>query len=615
MPEAHASRRERRSAERRRIYRRWWFWVALGVLVLAIPTAWVGIRGLMAKGELESAQALISELKAKALAFDTAGASADLERIEEHTETAVELTSDPVWLVAESVPVLGKNLTVVRELAAVSDVIMKEVATPLLDVAAGLTPEALAPKDGAIDLAPLIDVIPVLVDANAATKAAVSKVHSIDAEGTIGQVAAAKDKVAGLLSSIAPLLDTANTLVPLLPPALGSEGLRTYVVMFQNNAEPRALGGTALSFAVVTVDNGAISLVETIPAGFKNFPVYNPPLVTFPPGVQNIFQDSVLGSFIANVTTRPSFTGAAAVTRDMWNRNFGYTPDAIVSVDPVFLSYVLRAVDPITISTGDVLTSDTLVPLLLNELYQRFNTADVVKDNIAQDAVYSEIVGATFTALTRGSTRPVDLLGAIMQGWSENRLLIASAHENEQAALATLGLRGELPVSDDATDRVGVYFQDFVGSKLGFYLSQSVTLSQNSCRDDGRQSYRVTVDLKYDLDPSFVPSLSDSIVGTWRERLLPRGTQRLIVMLYAPIGSTFVGTSIDAQPVPLSEHYDSERPVDLHVVQLSGGQTTTFSYDLIAPVGDRTLAAQVTPMVKPTTVTTVPLDCATVPAD
>jgi hypothetical protein len=615
VPEALVTRRSLRARlRRRRFYRRWWFWTAVGVLAVLLPAAWLGVRGWIAKGELESAQELISTLKTQALAFDSAGAQLTLDRISARTQSAVALTSDPVWRAAEVIPFAGKSLTAVRELSAASDEVMLRVAKPLISVVGTIDPASLAPKDGAIDLAPFMDVIPALDRANTATKAVIARVDAIDTQGTISQLVAAKKKIAGLLDDVAPMLELGNQILPLLPPALGSEGVRTYVVMFQNNAEPRALGGSALSFALVTVDKGHISLGATIPAGFENFPVFDPPLATLPDGVQNIYPPAVLGGFIPNVTTRPSFTGAAAITQETWQRTFGYTVDGVVSVDPVFLSYVLRATDPITLSTGDVLSSDTLVPLLLNQLYLRFNSDDPRGDNVAQDAVYNEVVSTVFSKLTTGDLNPAALVAAILQGWNENRLLIASAHPDEQAGLVSLGLRGEMPVSDAKTDRVGVYVQDYVGSKLGFYLQQSVHLSQASCRADGRASYRVTVDITHALDPAAVDSLSPSIVGTWEQEGVPRGTQRLIVMLYAPPGSQFVGTTMNGAPVTLSAHHDYDYPVELHVIEIPPGTTGTLTYDFVSPeTGTKTLEAQVTPLVNPTTITTEALDCATVP--
>lgn len=614
VPQSPVTRRAlRKLARKRRLHRRWWVWTLVGVVVIVLPIAWLGIRGWIAKGDLESAQVLLSTLKAQALAFDADGALESLKQISIRTEEAAALTDDPIWRAAEAVPSLGQNLAAVRELAAAAHGIVESVAAPLVAVVGTIDPAALAPKDGAIDLAPFIDVIPVLDEANRATQLAVAEVNAIDTDGTLPPIVAAKDKMSGLLLDVAPMLELANQVVPLLPPALGSDGLRTYVVMFQNNAEPRALGGSALSFAVVTVDHGRIALSATIPAG--EFPRFDPPLVSFPEGAQNIYPDAVLGGYIPNVTTRPSFRAAAAITQETWLRSFGTTVDGIVSVDPVLLGYILRATDPIPLSTGDMLTSDSLVPLLLNEIYLRYNTDEYSVDNTNQDAFYSEAVSATFARLTSGPLKPVELVAAIVQGWNENRLLISSVHDDEQAALDALGLKGEMPVSDSQADRVGVYIQDYVGSKLGFYLQQSVHLSQAPCRADGLSSYRVTVDITHALDPAAVDSLSPSIVGTWEQERVPRGTQRLIVMIYAPPGSRFVGTNINGAPVALSAHHDYDYPVDLHVIEIPPGATTTLSYDIVAAQpGTKNLEAQVTPMVSPTTITTEPLDCATVPA-
>src|SRR4029078_8331162 len=44
------------------------------------------------------------------------------------------------------------------------------------------------------------------------------------------------------------------------PPMRGADGKRTYLVMFQNNAEIRATGGLPGAFATLTADHGRLSL-------------------------------------------------------------------------------------------------------------------------------------------------------------------------------------------------------------------------------------------------------------------------------------------------------------------------------------------------------------------
>ena len=139
----------------RHLVTRWWFWAVIGVAVIVVAGGpWVGVHGLQAKAELESAQTLMTQLKAQALDQDIAGATTTYETLRAHSAKAQELTNDQIWRAAEVVPVLGRNLTAVRELAAVTNTVVTDAIDLLLQVASMITPASLAPKVGAIDLAP-----------------------------------------------------------------------------------------------------------------------------------------------------------------------------------------------------------------------------------------------------------------------------------------------------------------------------------------------------------------------------------------------------------------------------------------------------------------------------
>jgi len=250
---------------------------------------------------------------------------------------------------------------------------------------------------------------------------------------------------------------------------------------------------------------------------------------------------------------------------------------------------------------------------LLNDVYQRFDTGTYMEDNLAQDLVYAEAVDATFGRITGGPLDPNLLIEALLQGWDERRLLYWSANEAEQAQLAEIGLNGEIPVSDAETERVGLYFHDNVGAKINFYLQQAVRLSSASCREDGLQSNRVSVDLTNSLDPSIVDSRTVSVLGNWKREGVEKGAQRIWTLLYAPPGAKITGATIGGSPVPLDDLHDAEFPVGKLTVTVPPGETVTVTYDFVSPeAGEKTLEAQVTPMVNPATITTEPLDCGTV---
>lgn len=581
---------------------------------IVLSSVWIGVRGLQAKNDLEAAQAQIGTLKEQALALDIEAANASLGEISVRTERAASNTGDIVWRIAEIVPFLGPNLTAVRQIAEITNDTVSGVAGPLLSVAGAVDPASFAPKGGALDLTPFREAESAISDANANMHSIIAKAQSIPTQWTVGPVTDARTKIVGMLDELEPTLSTLDVVVPLLPPAMGADGPRNYVLLFQNPAEPRALGGAALSFTVIQVDNGKISLLETKAASTGAFSRYGESVIPIPDGAEEVYPYGEFGTFIAEATARPSFTTAGEIISENWKRQFNQEIDGVLSVDPVALSYLLRATGPITTPGGDVLDSSTLVPLLLNNIYLRFAGPDVVANNLAQDVVYAQVVGAVFARLTGGELDAKQLLGALVQGWDERRLLFWSSHEDEQALMEEIGLNGELPITDEETVRAGLYLQDSVGSKLSFYLRQSVQLSHGQCFDDGRTYYKVQLNVSNTMDPAVADKLPFHITGEWAKVGTQPGVNRMTIRLYAPPGSEIVGTTVDGQPTTLPAMHDTDYPVAKAVIEVVPGGTKTLTY-YFALDGDeaRAFEAQITPLVTPTAVETTGLDCAAIP--
>ena len=66
--------------------------------------AWVGVRGWLAKGELEAAAATAADLQKQVVAGATADAGDTAERLVGHTREASGLTGDPIWRLADAHP-------------------------------------------------------------------------------------------------------------------------------------------------------------------------------------------------------------------------------------------------------------------------------------------------------------------------------------------------------------------------------------------------------------------------------------------------------------------------------------------------------------------------------
>lgn len=595
--------------------RRWsWHRTAMLVIlaVFLFVATWVGLRAWYVKGELEQAQGLVTALRDQVAAGEYDGLTDAYAEVQGHTSTARGLADDPLWRATEHVPFLGPNLRVMRELATIVDDAMV-LAEPLVSLA-GAWDTALVPRDGKIPLEPFREAaadFPAVAEGFATLD---EQLGSVRTAGTLGQVSAAHAQVADLVGKASSALADAAPIVSRIPEILGGDGPRTYVVMFQNNTEVRSLGGTALYFAEVVVDAGAISPPKVIPAGLGNFEWYASPVGPVESGFEDIFPGR-LGTFIPNATIRPSSLGAAQVVAAEWRRTFDKDIDGVISMDSGALEALLSALDPIVLSTGDVVSSDNVVSLLFNEVYLRYNTGNDGADNLSQNAVFSETLTQTFSRVSSGQFDPVTLATSMMDAGTARRFSVwfADAGERDALARSPLGAR-DLPENTATEDVVGVYLNDEAGSKLNYYLATTLTTGSAVCTPDGRQARRLTLALTSTLAPEAVPGLSPSVAGTrYAMHGLAKGDQRLLIFLYLPPGADLLTASIGGESVPLDVHNDSGHPVQALWLTLPPGGTVEVSADaLMAEPGERALVTEVTPTVAGTALATAPLDCGTI---
>ncbi|NLF03982.1 MAG: DUF4012 domain-containing protein, partial [Actinomycetales bacterium] len=121
----------------------------------------------------------------------------------------------------------------------------------------------LAPSDGRIDLGPLAAAAPELAKAADAGERASASVAQIDSGALLPVVAEQVDEVRAQLDEVASALRTGARVSELLPGMLGADGERRYLALFLNSAELRSTGGLVGAMAVITADDGALSMSST----------------------------------------------------------------------------------------------------------------------------------------------------------------------------------------------------------------------------------------------------------------------------------------------------------------------------------------------------------------
>lgn len=547
--------------------------VVLGVFIVGLGCAvWIGLRGASAVQHLRSAQATVGSATTEVA--DPAGAIERLGEAAPDTSAARALTGDPVWRGAEILPWIGPQLAAVRTLAASVDDAASTAVLPLRAAAAVLAPGALHTPDGAIDVARIAAARPAAADAATRLRMAVDRIAEIDHEPLLGAVSTAVSSTSAALDRAATAAEALERATTLVPRMLGADGRRSTLLLFQNNAEWRSLGGVVGAVAQVDADAGRLALVaQASSADVTAF--VDDPVLPLPDDVRGVF-DTRPARYLQNTTQVPDFAVGAAVAREMWRRTHGEEVDAVVALDPVTLSYLLRATGPVTLPTGEVIDGDDAVPLLLDEVYRRF------ADPREQDAFFQGAAAAVFGALAEGRGDSTALVEALTRAGDERRLLVWNADAADQAVLDGSTLQGALPVSDDTRTTVGVFLNDGTGSKMDYYLHPRTAIGWCA---DGLATLRVS--LRNDApEPSTLPPY---VTGGGEYGVRP-GDALTGVYVYLPPGAEVVDrrTSSDGAVAPgFAGGLHDGRAVVKWSVQLSPGQTGVLDLDIRMPTTPR----------------------------
>lgn len=596
-PSHAASKRASRSMSGRTIVG----WCLAGVgLVLLVCVAWIGIRALIAKGDLQASVSLVSQIKTEIGAGNVTAAQATTKHLSDKVHNARDLTSDPIFRAAEILPLAGPNLTALRHATAiVSDVADTSVA-PLASVAGSINLASFKPVNGAVQLQPLEAVAPTVIKANAAMQSELAEARAIDTSHTITPVNDAIRQLTDSLASAADVTDAAVRVVRLLPPMMGENGPRNYLLLFQNNAEARSTGGIAGALAVLHVENGAISLTQQ--ASSADFRHLTEPVMPLPKDT-SAFYGPLMGEYIQDVNLTPQFPVAAQLAQQMWKQQIGTDVDGVITLDPVALSYLLKATGPVTLASGDRLTSKNAVRLLLSDAYARYERPQ------DQDAFFASAAAEVFAKLAAGDLQPKPMISALVKAANEHRILIWSGNGDEQKSLEQTTLAGGLPVSSATAQRFGVYLNDRTMAKMDYYLHTSVGLGQATCRADKRPTYAVSVTVKSTAPADAASALPAYVLGG-EGAGVPLGSISTAVSVYAPAGSTLVGAVSDGKQYAVNWGTVGGHPVGQVSIVLAPGQATTVQLQFLGKSAfSGELSAQTTPGVHVTETRRLDFNC------
>jgi hypothetical protein len=469
---------------------------------------------------------------------------------------------------------LGATFQAASEVATSADDVVRLGAVPLVSVFQSLDWRALTPSKEGINLGPLTAAEPKIVNAAHAVRHSSERLKRIDSSALFPQVAGPLAQAREQLDSLRGDLDAAADVASVAPAMMGTSVTRNYLLLIQNNAEIRATGGIPGALAVLTLDNGKMSLAGQSSAGDVGV---MSPILPVDAEQQQIYS-ARLGKYMQDVNLTPDFPATASTAQAMWERTTGLRVDGVISMDPVALGYVLDATGPVRINNPELLAllktglptelnGQNVVPTLLSDVYAKVASPQL------QDVYFAGVAQEIFAALSSGKGDAKGLIEGITRGTAEGRVLVWSNVSDEQAVIAKYPLGGSIAGAGVSPARFGVYFNDGTGAKMDYYVKRTVQLVQECTGDDyGQVKVRITSTNTAPADaatslPAYVTG--GGVFG------VPPGTVQTNVIAYGPVQANVETANVDGKKVSFAANRHANRPVGTVTVALAPGQSST----------------------------------------
>lgn len=551
--------------------------MVVAVLAAAAAAVLVALDALAARSALTAAADRVPALQ-QALDGDgdRAALEHDLAALRDDAATARAHTDGPLWAVATRLPQVGPNLDAVARISAGLDDVTTAVVPALLDTRAALTGMQRT-ADGGIDLAALRDLGPRLAAARSTVTATTARLADLDPARLLPEIADPLVELRARLGDVAAAVGTADRTTALVPPMLGADGPRTYLVLALTNAELRSGGGVPGAVLLVQAEAGHLTVVRQVP-GVEIGP-FATPVADLDPESATIFSPRA-AMFLQDVTLTPEFPTSAALAAQMWAQDQGEQVDGVVATDPVALAHLLGSTGPVDVPVPGGqdtvrVDADNAVALLENGVYgYGADAAD------AADAFFAAVVGATTARLQSPDVDAGSVLDALATGAREHRVQVWSARADEQERLAGTVLGGTFLSSPRAADAIGVFLDDAVPGKMSWFLESSVTHVGSECTPDGRLD-TVDVTLTSTAPADAATSLPAYVAGLPTATHTP-GTVRTVVRIAGPVGSPTPRLQRDGRGLGLDTHPLAGRSVASGTITLAPGQTTTVRITALA---------------------------------
>ena len=313
-----------------------------------------------------------------------------------------------------------------------------------------------------------------------------------------------REKIVSLISAIEGTAELATEIKPMvgfLKPLLGVPDKKTYLLLFQNDAELRPTGGFMTAYALLTVDNGKVIPgasfdIYTLDARFGNRLQAPDPIKNYLPKV-NYWH-------IRDMNLSPDFVESMNVFWENASKVIGNSSiDGIISVDTKVLVDIIEVLGPIGVAGWGNFSAENDPRCDCPQVFYELELyADKPVGEIRQER--KGIIGPLMHSImlhVMGSPRKKwpEFFNIGFKNIQEKHILLYFFDEEVQKAVEALNAGGRIK------DAEGDYFHfndtNFGGAKSNMFIQQEVT-QDIEVAGDGTVTKTVTIDYRNPAPPS-----------------------------------------------------------------------------------------------------------------
>lgn len=561
--------------------------------LLSAGAAWLAVTGVLARGELRSAERNLAALQdlrtpmpANASAPGGQDPASDLTSADAHTARAHRWTTGPAWYLAAQIPVLGDPVRTVRGAAWAVHRVTAQVLPPLVRLTEGLTGDARA-GGSPIDLAALRREAPALDRAARAASDTRTRSQGLPGSTWLSAADRARTRLAVMLDRLAPATGDAAAAARILPAMLGGQGDRRYLVIFQNTAESRGTGGLPGAFAVLTAHQGKL--------GFGDFG--NDSAMSAAPAPVDLgrefaadYGQNAPTTTWVNANLSPHFPYAARIWANAWLRQAGTKVDGVIALDPRAMAGLLAVTGPARLTGGTSVSAANVLDLTERTSYSAF------ADTAARKSFFIDVASATAGKLLDADTRHYPaLLSALRTELKQGRIMVWSARPSEQQEIQRDHFAGVLP--EGSAPFSGLVVNNAAGTKLDYYLDRKLEWQAGKCGPDGRE-VTVTATLTNRAPDAGLPAYVTQRVDAPAYATRP-GDNRLLVSYYATAGAGLAGATLDGRTALVNTTTERGHPVFTLDMEIPRQRARTLELHLVEPPSSEPPLLLRQPLVRP----------------